>query len=157
LLGTVVPFQHNGSCDYDCFPHQNRNNQRIAIRDWLIYQKSLDSRLDSGSSWLDGVNGILMQQEPNSPKQDALLESKGYCFPCQHLNHSRGASSNAFTVFYAAATALEMPVWNTVVIPTLVLIHITIINCEKETIDAKRQHQRRIFFAILSSSKLGNE
>jgi hypothetical protein len=26
----------------------------------------------------------------------------------QHLNHS--ASSNAFTVFYAAATALEMPV-----------------------------------------------
>jgi hypothetical protein len=28
----------------------------------------------------------------------------------QHLNHSRGASSNAFTVFYAAATALEMPV-----------------------------------------------
>jgi hypothetical protein len=34
------------------------------------YQKSLDFRLDSGSSWLDGVNGILMQQEPNSPKQD---------------------------------------------------------------------------------------
>ena len=34
------------------------------------YQKSLDSRLDSGSSWLDGVNSILMQQEPNSPKQD---------------------------------------------------------------------------------------
>jgi hypothetical protein len=61
-----------------------------------------------------------------------------------------GASSNAFTVFYAAAaaTALEMPVWNTVVIPTLVLIHITIINCERETNDAKRQHQRRILFAI---------
>jgi hypothetical protein len=39
-----------------------------------------------------------------------LLELKGYCFPCQHLIHSRGASSNAFTVFYAAATALEMPV-----------------------------------------------
>jgi hypothetical protein len=34
------------------------------------YQKSLDFRLDSGSSWLDGVNSILMQQEPNSPKQD---------------------------------------------------------------------------------------
>jgi hypothetical protein len=32
-----------------------------------------------------------------------LLESKGYCFPCQHLNYSRGASSYAFTVFYAAA------------------------------------------------------
>jgi hypothetical protein len=70
----------------------------------------LTSGLDSGSSWLDDVNGILMQQEPNLPKQEQLLESKGYCFPCQHLNHSRGASSNAFTVFYAAATALEMPV-----------------------------------------------
>jgi hypothetical protein len=41
-----------------------------------------------------------------------------------------------------------MPVWNTVVIPTLVLIHITIINCEREMNDAKRQRQRRIFFAI---------
>jgi hypothetical protein len=30
----------------------------------------LTSGLDSGSSWLDGVNGVLMQQEPNSPKQD---------------------------------------------------------------------------------------
>jgi hypothetical protein len=39
-----------------------------------------------------------------------LLELKGYCFPCQHFNHSRGASSYAFTVFYAAATTLEMPV-----------------------------------------------
>jgi hypothetical protein len=28
------------------------------------------SGLDSGSSWLGGVNGILMQQEPDSPKQD---------------------------------------------------------------------------------------
>jgi hypothetical protein len=28
------------------------------------------SGLDSGSSWLDGVNGILMQQEPDLPKQD---------------------------------------------------------------------------------------
>jgi hypothetical protein len=27
------------------------------------------SGLDSGSSWLDGVNGILMQQEPDLPKQ----------------------------------------------------------------------------------------
>jgi hypothetical protein len=33
------------------------------------YQKSLDFRLDSGSSWLDGVNGILMQQELNLPNQ----------------------------------------------------------------------------------------
>jgi hypothetical protein len=68
------------------------------------------SGLDSGSSWLDGVNGILMQQEPDSLKQDYWNRSKGYCFPCQHLNHSHGASSYAFTVFYAAATALEMPV-----------------------------------------------
>jgi hypothetical protein len=30
-----------------------------------------------------------------------------------------------------------MPIWNTVVVPTLVLIHITIINCERETNDAK--------------------
>jgi hypothetical protein len=30
----------------------------------------LTSGLDSGSSWLDGVNGILMQQEPDSPKKD---------------------------------------------------------------------------------------
>jgi hypothetical protein len=30
----------------------------------------LTSGLDSGSSWLGGVNGILMQQEPDSPKQD---------------------------------------------------------------------------------------
>jgi hypothetical protein len=74
-----------------------------------FYQKSLDFRLDSGSSWLDGVNGILMQQEPNLLKQERLLEPKGYCLPCQHLIHSCGASSNAFTVFYAAATALEMP------------------------------------------------
>jgi hypothetical protein len=28
------------------------------------------SLLDSGSSWLDGVNGVLMQQEPNLLKQD---------------------------------------------------------------------------------------
>jgi hypothetical protein len=28
------------------------------------------SGVDSCSSWLDGVSGILMQQEPNSSKQD---------------------------------------------------------------------------------------
>ena len=107
LLGTVVPFQHNGSCDYDCFPHQNRNNQRIAIRDLLICQKSPNLRLDSGSSgwceWYPDAAGAKFAEA-------GLLELKGYCFPCQHLIHSHGASSNAFTVFYAAATALEMPV-----------------------------------------------
>jgi hypothetical protein len=35
-----------------------------------MHQKSLNFRLDSGSSWLDGVNGILKQQELNLPKQD---------------------------------------------------------------------------------------
>jgi hypothetical protein len=35
-----------------------------------VYQNFPTSGLDSGSSWLDGVNGILMQQEPDLPKQD---------------------------------------------------------------------------------------
>ena len=38
-----------------------------------------------------------------------LLESKGYCFPCQHLVHSRGASPFAFAVFCVAAATLEVP------------------------------------------------
>jgi hypothetical protein len=33
-------------------------------------QAKLLTASDSGSSWSDGVNVILMQQEPNSPKQD---------------------------------------------------------------------------------------
>ena len=37
------------------------------------------------------------------------LESKGCCFPCQRLVHSRGASPFAFAVFRAAAAALEVP------------------------------------------------
>jgi hypothetical protein len=41
-----------------------RRIQSVANRNLLT------SGLDSGSSWLNGVNGILMQQEPNSPKQD---------------------------------------------------------------------------------------
>ena len=36
-----------------------------------------------------------------------LSEPKGYFFPCRHLNHSRGASTLAYTVNYAAATAIE--------------------------------------------------
>jgi hypothetical protein len=36
----------------------------------VFIRNLLTSGLDSGSSWLDGVNGILMQQEPDSPKQD---------------------------------------------------------------------------------------
>jgi hypothetical protein len=37
---------------------------------WEGNRNLLTSGFDSGSSWLDGVNGILMQQEPNLPKQD---------------------------------------------------------------------------------------
>jgi hypothetical protein len=33
-------------------------------------QANWQKSLDSGSSWLDGVNGILMQHEPNLPKQN---------------------------------------------------------------------------------------
>jgi hypothetical protein len=88
-----------------------------------------------------------MQQEPNSPKQDCW-NRRAIASLANTLITVVEPVPNAFTVFYAAATALEMPVWNTVVIPTLVLIHITIINCEKEMNDAKRQRQRRIFFAI---------
>jgi hypothetical protein len=61
------------------------------------------------------------------------------------------------TVFYAAATALEMPIWNTVVIPTLVLIHITIINCERETNDAKGNVRGISSLQSVSSSKSGNK
>jgi hypothetical protein len=50
-----------------------------------------------------------------------------------------------------------MPVWNTVVIPTLALIHITIINCERETNNA-RGNVRGIFsLQSISSNKSGNE
>jgi hypothetical protein len=86
-----------------------------------------------------------------------LLELKGYFFPCQHLNHSHGASSNAFTVFYAAATSLEMPIRNTIVIPTLVLIHITTINCERETNDAKGNIRGVSSLQSIPSSKSGNK
>jgi hypothetical protein len=64
----------------------------------------------SGSSWLDGVNGILMQQEPNLPKQDYWNRRAIASLANTLFTVVAGASSNAFTVFYAAATALEMPV-----------------------------------------------
>jgi hypothetical protein len=51
-----------------------------------------------------------MQQEPNLPKQDYWNQRAIASLANTLANHSRGASSNAFTVFYAAATALEMPV-----------------------------------------------
>jgi hypothetical protein len=55
---------------------------------------------------LDGVNGILMQQEPNSPKQDYWNRRA----IASLANTLITVMENAFTVFYAAATALEMPV-----------------------------------------------
>jgi hypothetical protein len=56
------------------------------------------------------VNGILMQQEPNLLKQDYWNRRAIASLANTHLNHSRGASSNTFIVFYAAVTALEMHV-----------------------------------------------
>jgi hypothetical protein len=51
-----------------------------------------------------------MQQEPNLLKQDYWNQRAIASLANALANHSHGASSNAFTVFYAAATALEMPV-----------------------------------------------
>jgi hypothetical protein len=59
---------------------------------------------------VDGVNSILMQQEPNLPKQDYWNQRAIASLANTLANHSRGSSSNAFTVFYVAARALEMPV-----------------------------------------------
>jgi hypothetical protein len=43
----------------------------VHILEMLMTNRNLPTLwLDSGSSWLDGVNGILMQQEPDLPKQD---------------------------------------------------------------------------------------
>jgi hypothetical protein len=49
--------------------------QCLLLIHWVIFWRNGNrnlstSGLDSGSSWLDGVNGILMQQEPNSLKQN---------------------------------------------------------------------------------------
>jgi hypothetical protein len=68
---------------------------------------SISAQLDSGSSWRCGVSGVLRQQDPDSLKQGYW--DKGHCFLCQHLTHSRGASSYALAVFRVAATTLEMP------------------------------------------------
>jgi hypothetical protein len=97
---------------------------------------------------LDGVNGILMQQEPNLPKQDYWNRRAIASLANTLFTVMAGASSNAFTVFYAAATAL---------IPTLVLIHITIINCETETNDAKGNVRGISSLQSISSSKSGNK
>jgi hypothetical protein len=51
-----------------------------------------------------------MQQEPNSPKQDYWNRRAIASLANTLITVMCGASSNAFTVFYAAATALEMPV-----------------------------------------------
>jgi hypothetical protein len=102
----------------------------LVVLGWMMWMVSWCSRSWICQSRTIGIEGLLLP------------------LPANTLITVVEPGSNAFTVFYAAATALEMPVWNTVVIPTLVLIHITIINCERETNNAKRQRQRRIFFAI---------
>jgi hypothetical protein len=45
------------------FQHADKGLDLLYIARWC-------NLLDSDSSWLDGVNGILMQQELNLPKQD---------------------------------------------------------------------------------------
>jgi hypothetical protein len=42
----------------------------VPVQSMKSIRNLLTSGLGSGSSWLDGVNGILMQQEPDSLKQD---------------------------------------------------------------------------------------
>jgi hypothetical protein len=59
---------------------------------------------------LNGVNGILMQQEPNSLKQDYWNRRAIASLANTLFTVVEPVASNAFTVFYAAATALEMPV-----------------------------------------------
>jgi hypothetical protein len=58
---------------------------------------------------LDGVNVILMQQEPNSPKQD-YWNRRAIASLANTLITVVEPVPTPFTVFYAAATALEMPV-----------------------------------------------
>jgi hypothetical protein len=57
---------------------------------------------------LDGVNGILMQQEPNLSKQD-YWNRRAIASLAKTLFTVVEPVPNPFTVFYAAATALEMP------------------------------------------------
>jgi hypothetical protein len=66
LKGYCFPCQHlNHSCGASSIAFTVFNAAATAV-----LQKSLDFRLDSDSSWLDGVNAILKQEEPNLPKQD---------------------------------------------------------------------------------------
>jgi hypothetical protein len=58
---------------------------------------------------LDGVNSILKQQEPNLPKQD-YSNRRAIASLANTLITVVEPVPKAFSVFYAAATALEMPV-----------------------------------------------
>jgi hypothetical protein len=124
---------------------------------WKCIRNLLTSGLDSGSSWLDGVNGILMQQEPNSPKQDYWNWRAIASLANTLITVVEPVPMPLLSSMLAAATALEMSVWNTVVISTLVLIHITIINCERETNDAKGNVRGKSSLQSISSSRSGNK
>jgi hypothetical protein len=66
--------KHNNQHHINVANYQNQKIGRKKVfvcHKWNGHDRNLStSRLDSGSSWLDGVNGILMQQEPDLPKQD---------------------------------------------------------------------------------------
>jgi hypothetical protein len=70
----------------------------------------LTSGLDSGSSWLDGVNGILMQQELDLLKQDYWNRRAIASLANTLITVMEPVPMPLLAVFYAAATALEMPV-----------------------------------------------
>jgi hypothetical protein len=59
---------------------------------------------------LDGVNGILMQQEPDSPKQDYWNRRAIASLANTLITVVEPVPMPLLAVFYAAATALEMPV-----------------------------------------------
>jgi hypothetical protein len=63
----------------------------MIVRTLLVNRNLSTSGFGSGSSWLDDVNGILMQQELNLPKQDYWNRRAIASLASQHLNHSRGA------------------------------------------------------------------
>jgi hypothetical protein len=59
---------------------------------------------------LDGVNGILMHQELNSPKQDYWNRRAIASLANTLITVVEPVPMPLATVFYAAATALEMPI-----------------------------------------------
>ena len=77
-----------------------------------------------------------------------LSELKGYFFPCRHLNHSHGASTLAYTVNYAAATAIEDARMKHCCKNNYCLIHITKKrgDCEKKRGAKQRGNVKKSIF-----------